>query len=154
VERVPEHVEPDGKLKARRIDVDDAAPYRKFTGFADRARPVVAVRREIGRQLVEIDPVADARRPCGSANRLARRHALQYRVDRREQEERLARALLSEPGEARKRRHPPRADIRVRRHTVVRSEEHTSELQSRENLVCRLLLEKKKKITKKRYTIA
>src|SRR5690606_41622923 len=27
---------------------------------------------------------------------------------------------------------------------VVRSEEHTSELQSRENLVCRLLLEKKK----------
>src|SRR5690606_41293155 len=28
--------------------------------------------------------------------------------------------------------------------TVGRSEEHTSELQSRENLVCRLLLEKKK----------
>src|SRR5690606_41142372 len=32
-----------------------------------------------------------------------------------------------------------------------RSEEHTSELQSRENLVCRLLLEKKKKKQKK-YT--
>src|SRR5690606_41337976 len=29
-------------------------------------------------------------------------------------------------------------------HGVERSEEHTSELQSRENLVCRLLLEKKK----------
>src|SRR5207302_10837595 len=29
---------------------------------------------------------------------------------------------------------------------VARSEEHTSELQSRENLVCRLLLEKKKKL--------
>src|SRR5690606_40211208 len=29
-------------------------------------------------------------------------------------------------------------------HPEVRSEEHTSELQSRENLVCRLLLEKKK----------
>src|SRR5690606_41748234 len=29
-------------------------------------------------------------------------------------------------------------------YVVVRSEEHTSELQSRENLVCRLLLEKKK----------
>src|SRR5690349_22182113 len=29
---------------------------------------------------------------------------------------------------------------------VVRSEEHTSELQSRRDLVCRLLLEKKKKI--------
>src|SRR5690606_39918478 len=31
-----------------------------------------------------------------------------------------------------------------------RSEEHTSELQSRENLVCRLLLEKKKKSDKTR----
>src|SRR5690606_40638765 len=34
---------------------------------------------------------------------------------------------------------------RARRRCVRRSEEHTSELQSRENLVCRLLLEKKKK---------
>src|SRR5690606_41589817 len=34
-----------------------------------------------------------------------------------------------------------RADIRAH---LERSEEHTSELQSRENLVCRLLLEKKK----------
>src|SRR5690606_41034455 len=34
--------------------------------------------------------------------------------------------------------------------TEKRSEEHTSELQSRENLVCRLLLEKKKKNTKKK----
>src|SRR5690606_40412552 len=33
---------------------------------------------------------------------------------------------------------------------VYRSEEHTSELQSRENLVCRLLLEKKKKQRNKR----
>src|SRR5436309_7040545 len=32
-----------------------------------------------------------------------------------------------------------------------RSEEHTSELQSRENLVCRLLLEKKKKYNLKIY---
>src|SRR5579883_3574629 len=33
-----------------------------------------------------------------------------------------------------------------------RSEEHTSELQSRENLVCRLLLEKKKKNKKQNKT--
>src|SRR2546430_8261306 len=33
----------------------------------------------------------------------------------------------------------------VRRRVVERSEEHTSELQSQSNLVCRLLLEKKKK---------
>src|SRR5438270_14059520 len=32
--------------------------------------------------------------------------------------------------------------------TGLRSEEHTSELQSQSNLVCRLLLEKKKKTTK------
>src|SRR6266700_3227031 len=38
------------------------------------------------------------------------------------------------------------AALRVRRRRADRSEEHTSELQSRENLVCRLLLEKKKKI--------
>src|SRR5690606_42019182 len=36
---------------------------------------------------------------------------------------------------------------------VTRSEEHTSELQSRENLVCRLLLEKKKKIKKQAHII-
>src|SRR5690606_40589953 len=34
----------------------------------------------------------------------------------------------------------------VRRRAEARSEEHTSELQSRENLVCRLLLEKKKSL--------
>src|SRR5690606_39446901 len=36
----------------------------------------------------------------------------------------------------------------TRDNPVVRSEEHTSELQSRENLVCRLLLEKKKTHTR------
>src|SRR5690606_1101885 len=35
----------------------------------------------------------------------------------------------------------------IARYIQQRSEEHTSELQSRENLVCRLLLEKKKTIT-------
>src|SRR5690606_41270964 len=40
-------------------------------------------------------------------------------------------------------RHPAQPGLRA-----DRSEEHTSELQSRENLVCRLLLEKKKKTTK------
>src|SRR5690606_36542808 len=35
--------------------------------------------------------------------------------------------------------------LRGQRAAEIRSEEHTSELQSRENLVCRLLLEKKKK---------
>src|SRR3712207_9133588 len=35
----------------------------------------------------------------------------------------------------------------ILRHEQLRSEEHTSELQSRQYLVCRLLLEKKKKDT-------
>src|SRR5688572_31821967 len=39
-----------------------------------------------------------------------------------------------------------RQSIRLRMRVKMRSEEHTSELQSQSNLVCRLLLEKKKKI--------
>src|SRR3712207_8149060 len=45
-------------------------------------------------------------------------------------------------GARRPRRRPPVGD----HHLDVRSEEHTSELQSRQYLVCRLLLEKKKTI--------
>src|ERR1041385_9510255 len=41
-------------------------------------------------------------------------------------------------------RHGPRSDRTGRARTRMRSEEHTSELQSRLHLVCRLLLEKKK----------
>src|SRR2546430_13103845 len=49
-------------------------------------------------------------------------------------------------------RHPrprvqPRRSERSGSHRRLRSEEHTSELQSQSNLVCRLLLEKKKTIT-------
>src|SRR2546422_6932866 len=39
----------------------------------------------------------------------------------------------------------PSTTTRSRRACTIRSEEHTSELQSRLHLVCRLLLEKKKK---------
>src|SRR6266496_2237389 len=42
-------------------------------------------------------------------------------------------------------RQPSTSVVRSRRHCLLRSEEHTSELQSRRDLVCRLLLEKKKK---------
>src|SRR2546429_3589157 len=40
---------------------------------------------------------------------------------------------------------PWRSSSSARRRCITRSEEHTSELQSRLHLVCRLLLEKKKK---------
>src|SRR5437773_9577131 len=42
----------------------------------------------------------------------------------------------------------PRRRVAVDRPIRFRSEEHTSELQSHHDLVCRLLLEKKKKIKK------
>src|SRR5699024_11510388 len=42
----------------------------------------------------------------------------------------------------------PPPNVFKKPNTFSRSEEHTSELQSRFDLVCRLLLEKKKKITK------
>src|SRR2546427_8432974 len=41
--------------------------------------------------------------------------------------------------------------IRFDTNSAVRSEEHTSELQSQSNLVCRLLLEKKKKEPRPTY---
>src|SRR5690349_22536879 len=40
---------------------------------------------------------------------------------------------------------PERVSLPPRLSSYIRSEEHTSELQSRRDLVCRLLLEKKKK---------
>src|SRR6266567_7501840 len=50
---------------------------------------------------------------------------------------------------------PPRRPARpARRRSRPRSEEHTSELQSQSNLVCRLLLEKKKKNTDCSHTVS
>src|SRR3989449_2976641 len=47
---------------------------------------------------------------------------------------------------------PLAVDERVAQRELLRSEEHTSELQSRLHLVCRLLLEKKKKKNNRRET--
>src|SRR2546428_3588801 len=51
-------------------------------------------------------------------------------------------AIFQNEVEAGRRERRPR---KVPIHVILRSEEHTSELQSRSDLVCRLLLEKKKK---------
>src|SRR5688572_31820680 len=45
------------------------------------------------------------------------------------------------------------AEIGARGEGLERSEEHTSELQSQSNLVCRLLLEKKKKSNQRRSIV-
>src|SRR3712207_8262352 len=56
------------------------------------------------------------------------------------------------PARSRRRDVPAQGAPRRRRpHARARSEEHTSELQSRQYLVCRLLLEKKKKHISHRY---
>src|SRR5690242_21511608 len=47
--------------------------------------------------------------------------------------------------------HPHRHGPELLARAALRSEEHTSELQSHVNLVCRLLLEKKKKIQKNNH---
>src|SRR3712207_7500688 len=47
----------------------------------------------------------------------------------------------------------PAAEVVRREFRALRSEEHTSELQSRQYLVCRLLLEKKKKTQESRTDI-
>src|SRR5690554_7110940 len=52
---------------------------------------------------------------------------------------------LSRPGKGIE----PLSDVVLKRPGLPRSEEHTSELQSRPHLVCRLLLEKKKKEIKR-----
>src|SRR3712207_8603811 len=59
----------------------------------------------------------------------------------------LRRLLTDNHAEPRERRRLARRALRLARSLVrsgIRSEEHTSELQSRQYLVCRLLLEKKK----------
>src|SRR2546428_1788799 len=64
--------------------------------------------------------------------------------------EAAAAVSLEERGREVSRRHA-RAGQGGLDHQLRRSEEHTSELQSRSDLVCRLLLEKKKN---KRYTLS
>src|SRR2546430_8450933 len=60
---------------------------------------------------------------------------------------------LQPPGRENRLSEAPVTDLAVLvRDAATRSEEHTSELQSQSNLVCRLLLEKKKK--KKHQTIS
>src|SRR3989449_7662488 len=60
--------------------------------------------------------------------------------------------LRVDDAQARTRQHRDR-QLRDHRHVKRRSEEHTSELQSRLHLVCRLLLEKKKNHTATRRAV-
>src|SRR6266536_3097383 len=61
--------------------------------------------------------------------------------------------LFRSRGTAGRRRHPPAGRSAGPLPAPVRSEEHTSELQSRVDIVCRLLLEKKNNLTSNLKTI-
>src|SRR2546430_3089690 len=67
---------------------------------------------------------------------------------------RRGRAGRAGSGAAARRGRPVRGVAGPPRLRTGRSEEHTSELQSQSNLVCRLLLEKKKKTRKQTYESA
>src|SRR4051812_49823119 len=66
----------------------------------------------------------------------------------------LFRSRGPRPGPSRARRTRPARPRGPAGRTSDRSEEHTSELQSHVNLVCRLLLEKKKKKTRNQLTVS
>src|SRR2546430_2529635 len=97
------------------------------------------VARARGRQQ---DGVARSRRPAGAEHHILEgRPTLERHLAAEIPLDQLARLAVRD--------HPTAPDCEERRQAgvrlpLVRSEEHTSELQSQSNLVCRLLLEKKK----------
>src|SRR5207249_539645 len=117
-----------------------AAAWSRFsTGSGSRSRTTrdghADVRTRAGRGHPALPP---PRRPA-DRGRDRRLHVRRLRRGRRRGERPASHDRLLRP----RRGHP---------HAAHRSEEHTSELQSRFDLVCRLLLEKKKKKTNKYYT--
>src|SRR5207302_8892977 len=102
-----------------RLCFNATSPTGPYTLSLHDALPICTARPEMGGRRRG----AQAARPRAAAKRAAPRVALPQSRD--------------DPGQA--------AGAGAEDQREPRSEEHTSELQSRENLVCRLLLEKKKK---------
>src|SRR5690606_34499117 len=113
---------------------DEKSGFPNFLEREGRYQPHQSFDEGFGRYL-EYDHVIDAAWPLHSAQLTFGEEALRGRLDA---------AGLEKKDEQVKRRF-----ARLRDKRIFRSEEHTSELQSRENLVCRLLLEKKKQKQKK-----
>src|SRR6266480_4537224 len=94
------------------------------------------------------DSVRPARIPSDPEATLSRTSSFGTDVSRRPQPRRLRAVCHATPAPGGRDRLPHRGRATRRRRCIRRSEEHTSELQSHVNLVCRLLLEKKKKQTR------
>src|SRR5690606_39624454 len=88
-------------------------------------------------------PLHDALPICGRAGCARARHAARFPARPRPGSTAARRPLIARSWPRQKRTRVRGGSTGVRPGSA-RSEEHTSELQSRENLVCRLLLEKKK----------
>src|SRR2546427_1958302 len=93
-----------------------------------------------------IAPTANGLSPCFRSSRKFVRRPTPAKVNRNAQRDRFASAVVCS---LLKKWEVARMEISKKPRTkfgnLRRSEEHTSELQSQSNLVCRLLLEKKKK---------
>src|SRR5688572_32524604 len=90
-------------------------------------------------------PILTSRNPCSSFFFSSRRRHTRFDCDWSSD---VCSSDLREPGRRRHHHFPAAVALEVGHRQLrpeVRSEEHTSELQSQSNLVCRLLLEKKKK---------
>src|SRR5207302_7182353 len=147
------------QLEAQRVDVRVQA--REVKGRVDAARSRLAVQAQISPfqwmpspliSSLETQLATEEIELSGLHGQFTRKYPAVVNVEARISE--TKRRLDVELG------HGPQIDrygvdpvyqqlIQQVRQDEVRSEEHTSELQSRENLVCRLLLEKKKKTKNK-----
>src|SRR2546427_19135 len=147
-----------GKLAARRQRI---ASWAWTAGAAPTAStPAIPACLMIERRSMNVSPrcvVSVRKSPHAPLLRKVRGHpegaAFCLGATRRQKKRTFARAftlyqvvsILKTPQSKRGRGFPPRSSARGK----TRSEEHTSELQSQSNLVCRLLLEKKKKTVAK-----
>src|SRR5438034_6000047 len=110
---------------------------REASGLAQPTRPVNTKAHHQRRVIVMLDPRSHAI----AFDALGGEHRGESQQEAAEQHElrRVRDRPRREAAEAR------RLQVQAERHEDPRSEEHTSELQSHSDLVCRLLLEKKKK---------
>src|SRR5690606_36916465 len=135
---------PDDRASVRRSPVparnDDPAGAARWRAAAERAAVLAA------RGAAVVGP--SKRRPTRPRRQAPRPRRIRRAArDRRATWPGLAHAAAARPPAGRRRWHARVHGRRAPAHDArspARSEEHTSELQSRENLVCRLLLEKKK----------
>ena len=120
---IPSSVSPNrssrtGRSGPGREQVDDAAPDREFSGFAHRARALIAVADEEGGEAVEVDGLSRRGVEGGFAPDRARREALQGGRHGGQDDRRTLRRciLVREPGHG---VHPLRDDVACRRDAVI-----------------------------------